>query len=128
VPDVSDRPWSEVTRASYPTAAEYCAACLIDRNPAGDAKTKTRCKLPVYEPLRMGGRLNRNAVRAAADRLVATRGGVAASPAERQAAARRLVALFAVIGEAPPHSLTTLAGPDAGQPPATDSWGALEPW
>jgi len=127
VADVSDRPWSEVSRASYPTAAEYCAACVIDENAAGASKTKSRCKLPVYEPAHIGGRLNRNAVHAAADRLVQTRGGVAATLAERQAAARRLVALFAVIGEAPPHSLTMLAGSGVGQPPATDSWGVLEP-
>jgi hypothetical protein len=128
VPDISDRPWSEVTRASYPTAAEYCAACVIDGNAPGDPKTKSRCKLPVYEPQTMGGLLNRNAVRAAAERLVQTRRGVEASPAQRQAAARRLVELYAVIGEAPPPSLMHLAGTSVPQSPVTGSWGALEPW
>ena len=127
MPDISDRPWSGLTRASYPTAAAYCAACLIDENVAGDPKTKSRCKLPVYEPPDMGGRLNRNAVRAAAERLVMQRGGVQAPLAQRQAAARRLIDLFGAIGEAPPRSLTALAGPGAPQPPATGSWGTVDP-
>lgn len=126
--DVSDRPWSQVTKASYQTAAEYCAACIIDENAAGRPKTKSRCKLPVYEPAQLGGQLNRNAVRAAAERLVQSRGGLTVSDAERRDAARRLVAFFAVIGEAPPHSLLVLAGTDGVQAPATGSWGVLEPW
>jgi hypothetical protein len=76
----------------------------------------------------MGGLLNRNAVHAAADRLLQSSGGVAATSAQRQAAARRLVDLFATIGDVPPHSLTTLAGAGIGQPPPTGSWDALEPW
>jgi hypothetical protein len=127
MPDISDRPWSGVTRASYTTAAEYCAACLIDQNPSVAPKTKSRCKLPVYEPRALGGRLNRNAVRAAADRLVRARGGVEASLAERQAAARSLIELFQAIGDPPPRSLIALAGPVAPQPPATGSWGVLDP-
>jgi hypothetical protein len=127
VTDVSDRPWSEVSKASYRTADEYCTACLIDANKPGNPKTKARCKLPVYEPAQLGGRLNRNAVRAAAERLVQSRGGLIASTSERHAAARHLVALYAVIGETPPHSLSALAGTDSVQAPATGSWGALEP-
>ena len=127
MPDISDRPWSGVTRASYPTAAEYCAACLIDQNPLGNPKTKSRCKLPVYEPQAWGGRLNRNAVRAAADRLVQSRGGVDAPLAERQDAARRLIELFVAIGDTPPRSLTALAGPAALQPRATGSWEVPDP-
>ena len=127
MPDISDRPWSGVTRASYPTAAEYCAACLIDENEQRDPKTKSRCKLPVYEPQEMGGRLNRNAVHAAADRLVRASGGVDASLGQRQAAARRLIELFAAIGEVPPRALTALAGPGVPQPPATGSLGVLGP-
>jgi hypothetical protein len=124
--DVSDRPWSRVTKASYGTATEYCDACVIDENAAGRPKTKRRCKLPVYEPEHLGGLLNRNAVRAAADRLVQSRGGLTVSAAERQTAAKRLVALFTVIGERPPHSLIALAGTDDVQVPATGSWGTLE--
>jgi len=125
MPDVSDRPWAGVTRASYASAAEFCAACLIDQNPDGDPKTKSRCKLPVYEPRDMGGRLNRNAVHAAADRLVRTSGGVDASLVQRQVAARRLIELYATIGDPPPRALTALAGSGAPQPPATDSLEAL---
>ena len=54
--DISDRPWSGITRASYASAAEYCAACLIDENEHGYTHSKARCKLPVYEPQRLGGR------------------------------------------------------------------------
>jgi hypothetical protein len=113
VPEVSDRPWSGVTRRQYASATEFCAACLIDENPSGRPKTKTRCKLPVYEPRQMGGLLNRNAVRAAAERLVATRGGVVAPPELKRLAAKRLVALFAEIGETPPPSLAALASGQA---------------
>lgn len=57
MPSVSDRPWSGISSASYANAAEYCAACLIDENEPGDTHSKARCKLPVYEPQRLGGRL-----------------------------------------------------------------------
>ena len=127
VTDVSDRRWSEVSKSSYGTAAEYCDACLIDDNASGRPKTKARCKLPVYEPAQLGGRLNRNAVRAAAERLVQSRGGLTVSTAEREAAAKRLVTLYAVIDETPPRSLIALAGSDGVQAPAGGSWGTLEP-
>lgn len=55
------------------------------------------------------------------------RGGVEASLAERQAAASRLIQLFQVIGDLPPRSLIGLACPVAPQPPATGSWGVLDP-
>jgi hypothetical protein len=73
VTEISDRPWSQVTKASYRTATEYCDACIVDENIPGRPKTKSRCKLPVYEPEQLGGLLNRNAVRAAAERVVQTR-------------------------------------------------------
>lgn len=107
---ISDRPWSGVTRASYATAAEYCAACVIDENAPGQVKRKADCKLPVYEPRRFGSRLNRRGVHAAADRLVRVHGGVRASPAMKRAAALRLLRLYAEIGESPPPSLSVLAG------------------
>ena len=113
MPEVSDKPWSNVTRRQYASADEFCTACLIDENPSGRPKTKSRCKLPVYEPLQMGGRLNRNAIRAAAERLVATRGGVVAPPELKRLAAERLVSLFAEIGETPPPSLAALASSHA---------------
>ena len=108
--DVSDRPWSQVTRASYATGDEYCAACLIDENAPGDPKRKSRCKLPVYEPDTLGGRLNRHAVRAAADRLLRRQGGVDAPDPLKQSAARRLLRLYSEIEERPPRGLGVLAG------------------
>ncbi len=108
--DVSDRPWSGVTKASYASAAEYCAACVIDENPPGSPRTKSRCKLPVYEPRRLGGELNRHAVHAASNRLVRVRGGVDADAAVKRSAALRLLQLYNEIGETPPPSLTALAG------------------
>ena len=107
--DVSDRPWSGITRASYATAAEYCAACLIDENEQGYTHSKARCKLPVYEPQSLGGRLNRNAVHAAATRLVRQRGGVDAPLAVKKRTAQRLVELYGVIGDPPPQALRRLA-------------------
>jgi hypothetical protein len=127
VTEVSDRPWSQVARASYATAVEYCDACIIDGNVPGSPKTKSRCKLPVYEPAQLGGHLNRNAVHAAAERLLQSRGGLTVSASERRAAAKHLVTLYAVIGETPPHSLIGLACADGVQAPATGSWGTLEP-
>jgi hypothetical protein len=111
--DVSDRPWSGITSASYATAAEYCAACLIDENELGITHSKARCKLPVYEPRRLGGQLNRHAVHAAANRLVRERGGVQAPVAVKQAVAQQLLDLYGVIGDPPPRALWLLA---AGAP------------
>jgi hypothetical protein len=107
--DVSDRPWSGISSASYATAAEYCAACLIDENELGYTHSKARCKLPVYEPLRFGGQLNRNAVHAAANRLVRERGGVQAPVAVKRAVAQQLLDLYGVIGDRPPRALRLLA-------------------
>ncbi len=113
VSDISERPWSEVTSASYPTAAEYCDACLIDENELGCTQSKARCKLPVYEPRRLGGQLNRNAVHAAANRLVRVRGGVQAPAAVKRTVAQRLLELYGVIGDPPPRALRL---PAAGAP------------
>jgi hypothetical protein len=123
VSDVSNRPWSGITSASYPTAAEYCAACLIDENELGYTHSKARCKLPVYEPQRLGGQLNRNAVHAAANRLVRDRGGVDAPVAAKRAVAQRLLELYGVIGDPPPRALQRLA---AGAPrrPSAPEMGA----
>jgi hypothetical protein len=113
--EVSDRPWSGVTRASYATAAEYCAACLIDENAAGHPASKSRCKLPVYEPRQLGGRLNRNAVHAAARRLLADHRGMRAPAALKHAAAQRLLELYRVIGDPPPHALRHLVAGEPGE-------------
>ncbi|MBV8302262.1 MAG: hypothetical protein JOY68_10115 [Candidatus Dormibacteraeota bacterium] len=107
---ISDRPWSGITKAAYGTADAYCAACVIDENQPGAPKAKDRCKLPVYEPPSMGGLLNRRGVRAAAARLVRTKGGVEAPQSMKVDAARRLLQLYARLGERPPVTLVTLAG------------------
>ena len=104
---VSDKPWSKFSAADYATAAAYCSASLVDLNEAGREKTKGSCHLPVYEP---GGALNRNGVHAAAARLAGAGGGVAIPPAAKTAAARKLVRLYAEIGEDAPSSIRKLAG------------------
>ncbi|MBV8446284.1 MAG: hypothetical protein JOZ92_10245, partial [Candidatus Dormibacteraeota bacterium] len=58
----------------------------------------------------MGGLLNRRGVRAAAARLVRTKGGVEAPQSMKVDAARRLLQLYARLGERPPVTLVTLAG------------------
>ena len=106
---VSDGEWSSVSESDYADANEYCAACLIDLNPRGEAKTKERCKLPVREPEKLGGALNRNAVHAAAVVLAGGRGGVDAPKAEQRKAARKLVRLYRELGEDAPASIRELA-------------------
>ena len=106
---VSDRKWSEVAESYYADADEYCAACLIDLNASGEEKTKERCKLPVREPRKLGGALNRNAVHAAAAVLAGGRGGVDAPKDEQRKAARRLVRLYRELGEDAPDAVRKLA-------------------
>ncbi len=106
---VSDREWSSVSESDYADAKEYCAACLIDLNPGGEEKTKERCKLPVREPKKLGGALNRNAVHAAAVVLAGGRGGVDAPKAEQRKAARKLVRLYRELEEQAPDAIRELA-------------------
>jgi hypothetical protein len=103
---ISNAPWGSISQADYPDAAAYCAASLIDENPAGQPKVKGACKLPVREP---GGALNRNGVHAAAARLVGAGGGVQASPESKRAAARKLVRLYGELKETPPDSVRRMA-------------------
>lgn len=105
VPDsiehISDRPWSEITKADY-TLEQWHAACLIHLHD-GPPTSKGECKLPVKTP---GGALNRNGVHAAAAVLAGARGGVNA-PSDKTAAARRsIVRLYSELGEKPPPSMT----------------------
>ena len=106
---ISDREWSSVSESDYADARDYCAACLIDLNPRGEEKTKERCKLPVREPKQFGGRLNRNAVHAAAVVLAGGRGGVDAPKEEQRKAARKVVRLYADLDEEAPDSIKELA-------------------
>jgi len=104
--DVSNKPWGDVSAADYEDADTFCSACLIDANPDGQDKTKSNCKLPVYDP---GGALNRNAVHAAASALAGGRGGVQATPAQKKAAAKKLVKLYGVLNEDAPPSIKQMA-------------------
>ena len=106
---ISDRDWSETSESDYANADEYCDACLIDLNPAGEEKKKDRCKLPVREPKSLGGKLNRNAVHAAAVVLAGGRRGVDAPRGEKRKAARKLVELYRELDEDPPDSIRKLA-------------------
>lgn len=109
MPAISDRKWSEIAESDYADADDYCGACLIDLNPKAEERTKERCKLPVYEPRKLGGSLNRNAVHAAAAVLAGGRGGVDAPQEEQRKAARKLVRLYRELGEEPPDALRKLA-------------------
>jgi hypothetical protein len=104
---ISTKPWGSISESDYPDADAFCAACLIDLNPPGDAKTKDRCKLPVREP---GGAVNRTAVHAAAAALAGARGGVDAPPAAKRQAARALIRLYRQMDEEPPERIRRLAG------------------
>ena len=106
---VSDTPWDEISESDYEHADEYCRASLIDLNPRGEPKTKERCKLPVREPKSKGGKLNRNAVHAAAVVLAGGRRGVDAPAEAKRKAARELLRLYDELGEEPPDSIRELA-------------------
>lgn len=120
--EISNKPWTG-NAADYDDAADWCNACLIDENPAGQPKIKGLCKLPVYEvspndpkggpkgdnPQHEVGALNVNAVHAAAAALAGGRGGVQASPASKKKAARKLLTLYARIKQPAPPSIKQMA-------------------
>ncbi len=88
---VSDKPWSTFSQADY-TNEQWIRACLINQNTGpGKDWIKARAKLPVLEP---DGVLNKNACHAAASVLAGGMGGVQATPAEKQAAARKLALYY----------------------------------
>lgn len=97
---VSEKPWSDYTAADY-SPEQWHAACLIHQHD-GAPTSKGQCKLPVRTPT---GTVNRNGVHAAAAALAGARGGVDASDAEKAAAAKALLGLYAKLDEEPPVSL-----------------------
>lgn len=104
---VSNAPWGDTSASDYEDAGAFCDACLINGNDGPRSKwAKGACKLPVKQP---NGDLNRNAVHAAAAVLAGGRGGVDASPADKKAAARKLIGLYGALQEDPPDSLKSLA-------------------
>ena len=108
---MSTRPWGSIKESDYEDAEDFCGACLIDLNKPGEDKVKARCKLPVYEPKKMGRALNRNAVVAAAAALAGARGGVKAPPEAKRKVARTLVRLYRrELKEDPPESILRIAG------------------
>lgn len=100
---VTDNAW-DGSASRWPSAVSYCASCLIDTNTG--MKTKSMCMLPVREP---SGEINRNGAHAAAAALAGAR-GASIPAAAKQAAARKLVAIYrGDLKEDPPDSLVALA-------------------
>lgn len=91
----------------FKDTAAYCAACLVDLNAPGQAKTQANCKLPIREP---DGRVNVTAMHAAAAALLGARGGVQAPADAKRSAARALVRHYADANQTPPDALRRMAG------------------
>jgi hypothetical protein len=106
---VSDKPWGGISQADYADAGSYCDSSLINLNTGPRSGwTKGDCKLQVRE---LGGAINRNGAHAAAAALAGARGGVDAPSAAKQAAARKLVAIYHNdLKEDPPASVLSVAG------------------
>jgi hypothetical protein len=101
VAHISEKPWSDYTKADY-SIEQWHAACSIhvhDEEPT----SKSQCKLPVKTP---NGALNRNGVHAAAAALAGARGGLkGVSDDQKQKAAKALKRYYAQLDEDPPESL-----------------------
>lgn len=97
---VSERPWSDYTKADY-SIEQWHAACLIHQH-TGPPTSKEQCKLPVRTP---GGAVNRNGVYAAAAALAGARGGVNASAEEKAKASAAIRRLYSQLGKEPPESI-----------------------
>lgn len=84
----TNAPWS--TPESDLSASDFCRVCLIDLNPSGEEKVKSKCYLPVRS--RPGAPYNKNAIRAAmgGHGLMRVKGVPAAA---KRKAARRLMRL-----------------------------------
>lgn len=94
----------------WPDAKSYCDCCLINcstsDNPADWSKSDG--KLPICEP---NGDLNTNACAAACAALCGARGGIkGVSPADKKAAARKLIKAYGDAKMDPPPSLKNIAG------------------
>lgn len=103
---VTDSPW-DGSASRWPSTEDFCKSCLIDTNEAGKDKTQANCKLPIKEP---NGDINKNALGAAAAALAGARGGLKdVSPADKKAAARKLLRAYGEAKMDPPPSLKNLA-------------------
>jgi HK97 family phage prohead protease len=86
---VVDVPW-DGSASRWPDADSYCASCLVDNNPVGQAKTKDQCHFPVRDP--GSSDVNVNALEA----IVSGRGAQATFPGAQEAVAmaKRMLARF----------------------------------
>ena len=89
------------------SAEDFAKVCLMNWNGKGEL-TKGKMALPVRKT--PGGAINTNAVHAAAAALAGARGGVKAPPAEKKAAAKKLISYYGEMKETPPDSLKRVAG------------------
>lgn len=102
----TNKPWNG-NAARWPDAASYADSCLINTNSGPRSQwTKGACNLPIREP---NGDYNVNAIHSAVAVLAGGMGGVHAAPAAKKAAATKLKALYARLGEDLPQSLKNLA-------------------
>ncbi len=107
---ISDKPWGAITAADYADAGDYCDACLINMNDGQrEGWIKDKCKLPVREPAKMGGAINRNGAHACAAVLAGARGGVQAPSADKRKAARKLATMYHGMNEQLPDSVRRMA-------------------
>jgi|SRR5580765_262516 len=97
---LSEKPWSDYTKADY-TLEQWHAACLIHQHD-GPPTSKDQCKLPVKTP---NGAVNRNGVHAAAAALAGARTPINASADEKGKAAKTLIHYYHQMNETPPPSL-----------------------
>lgn len=101
----TDAPW-DGTQGRWKSASVYVQDCLIDLAAPGAPKRYEDGKLPYREP---DGKVNLNAMSAAAAALAGARGGVDAPPLAKRAAAKKLLALYDEANMTPPDSLRRLA-------------------
>jgi hypothetical protein len=102
----SSESWDGPAVQARLSPAAYCQVCLIDANPEGAEKLKSKCKLPVKS--QPGGAFNKAAIRNAMGRVFQVRG---VGQEVKRAAATRLISLARGAGIAvTSRSLYRLAG------------------
>ena len=104
----TNEPWDGGAVESGQDAESFCKCCLVDLNPAGKAKVKALCKLPVRAT--PGGPYNVNSMIACASVLAGGRGGMDAPAEAKRKAAKRLLSLYAELGKPAPGELRRIAG------------------
>lgn len=104
--DFTDAPWDGAA-SNYKDTDAYCAACLIDTNPADSKKTQDNCKLPIKTP---SGAVNKNALSSALGALNGARNALTGvSAADKKKAARALQRYYQQAKMDVPDSLRRLA-------------------